>query len=63
MGISLSDSDLDDDEFGETHDIASAAKALGLTADDLDAQHPPQTISTGMPICVVPLASLEAAQR
>ena len=26
-------------------------------------EHPPQTVSTGMPFCVVPLRSLEAASR
>lgn len=49
--------------FREIHDPAAVAKALGLAVSDLDAQHPPQTVSTGMPFCVVPLASLAAAHR
>lgn len=49
--------------FGSTHDPAAVAKALGLHPSDLDPRHAPQTVSTGMAFCIVPLASLDVAQR
>ena len=52
-----------DPVFGATHDRVTIAAALGLSVDDLDPQHAPQTVSTGMPFCIVPLRSLEVSQR
>jgi trans-2,3-dihydro-3-hydroxyanthranilate isomerase len=52
-----------DPVFGATHDRAAIAAALGLVEDDLDAAHAPQTVSTGMPFCIVPLRSLAVARR
>ena len=53
-----------DPVFGATHDRVAIAAALGLSVDDLDPQHAPQTVSTGMPFCtIVPLRSLEVSQR
>ena len=52
-----------DPVFGATHDRAEVARALGLNADDLSAEYPPQTVSTGVPFCIVLLRSLEASQR
>ena len=52
-----------DPVFGETHDRAAVAAALGLSVDDLDATHAPQTVSTGMPFCIVPLRSMEVSRR
>jgi trans-2,3-dihydro-3-hydroxyanthranilate isomerase len=52
-----------DPVFGDTHDRATVAAMLGLQADDLSAEHPPQTVSTGAPICIVLLRDLQAAQR
>jgi trans-2,3-dihydro-3-hydroxyanthranilate isomerase len=52
-----------DPVFGETHDRSAVAHALGLNEDDLSATHPPQTVSTGLPFCVVLLASMDAAAR
>jgi trans-2,3-dihydro-3-hydroxyanthranilate isomerase len=49
--------------FGVTHDRSAIAAALGLGVDDLDPQHAPQTVSTGMPFCIVPLRSLEMSQH
>ncbi|GGA78338.1 phenazine biosynthesis protein PhzF [Edaphobacter acidisoli] len=49
--------------FGEVHDRVALAKALGLSIDDLDPNLPAQTVSTGMPFCIVPLRSLEVAAR
>ncbi len=45
--------------FGALHDRAAAAKALGLSPDDLLPGIAPQTVSTGLAYCVVPLRSLE----
>lgn len=49
--------------FGATHDRSAIAAAIGLSVDDLDPQHAPQTVSTGMPFCIVPLRSLEVSRR
>lgn len=50
--------------FGNVHDNRVAlAAALGLTIDDLDPHLPAQTVSTGMPFCIVPLKSLDVAAR
>jgi trans-2,3-dihydro-3-hydroxyanthranilate isomerase len=50
-------------EFGEIHEPAAVAQALGLAIDDLDTTVPIQTVSTGMAFCIVPLRSLEVAAR
>ena len=42
---------------------AEVAGVLGLAAGDLDGTCPPQTFSTGMPFCVVPMRSVEALGR
>jgi trans-2,3-dihydro-3-hydroxyanthranilate isomerase len=52
-----------DPVFGETHDRDEVARAIGLSAEDLSAEHPPQTVSTGMPFCIVLLRSLAVLQR
>ncbi len=52
-----------DPVFGATHDRAEVARAIGLKADDLSAEYLPQTVSTGVPFCIVLLRSLEASQR
>jgi len=52
-----------DPVFGEVHDRAALAVALGLSVDDLDPELPVQTVSTGMAFCIVPLRSLEVASR
>jgi trans-2,3-dihydro-3-hydroxyanthranilate isomerase len=49
--------------FGETHDCGAVARAIGLHEDDLLAQYPPQTVSTGVPFCIVLLRSLEVCGR
>jgi trans-2,3-dihydro-3-hydroxyanthranilate isomerase len=49
--------------FGTTHDRAQIALALNLSIDDLDPALPIQTVSTGMPFCIVPLRSLDVAKR
>jgi trans-2,3-dihydro-3-hydroxyanthranilate isomerase len=52
-----------DPTFGDIHDRAAIAAALNLSIDDLDPTLPIQTVSTGMPFCIVPLKSLEVAAR
>jgi trans-2,3-dihydro-3-hydroxyanthranilate isomerase len=52
-----------DPTFGEIHDPVPIADTLGLSLDDLDADLPIQTVSTGMAFCIVPLKSLAVAKR
>jgi trans-2,3-dihydro-3-hydroxyanthranilate isomerase len=52
-----------DPVFGATHDRAEVARAIGLSAEDLSAEHLPQTVSTGVPFCIVLLRSVEVSQR
>jgi trans-2,3-dihydro-3-hydroxyanthranilate isomerase len=52
-----------DPVFGDLHDPAAIAKALGLALDDLDPGKPIQTVSTGMAFCIVPLRSLSVSRR
>jgi trans-2,3-dihydro-3-hydroxyanthranilate isomerase len=52
-----------DPTFGAIHDPGAVAQALGLALEDLDSNLPIQTVSTGMPFCIVPLRSLEVAAR
>jgi trans-2,3-dihydro-3-hydroxyanthranilate isomerase len=52
-----------DPTFGALHAPEAIAPALGLTVDDLDPDLPIQTVSTGMAFCIVPLRSLEVANR
>jgi len=49
--------------FGGVHDPAAVAAALGLTVEDLSAAAAPQTVSTGIPQCVVLLRSLDVLAR
>jgi trans-2,3-dihydro-3-hydroxyanthranilate isomerase len=52
-----------DPHFGQMHLPGAIADALGLNLDDLDPTLPIQTVSTGLPFCIVPLRSLEVAHR
>ena len=52
-----------DPEFGMLHSREEAARALGMPLDDLDPGLPVQTVSTGLPFCIVPVRSLEAIGR
>lgn len=49
--------------FGEQHDTSEIAPLLGLRQEDCADQPLPQTVSTGLPYCIVPLRSLEALGR
>ena len=48
-----------DPVFGTTHPRAEIAAALGLHEADLLAAPLPQTVSTGLAFCIVPLRSIE----
>jgi trans-2,3-dihydro-3-hydroxyanthranilate isomerase len=48
--------------FGTLHDPARTAAALGLTVDDLLPGAVPQTVSTGLAYCVVPVALARSAR-
>ena len=52
-----------DPVFGVKYDRAAVARVIGLREDDLSAEHLPQTVSTGVPFCIVHLGSLEVSQR
>lgn len=52
-----------DPVFGAVHARAQVAGAIGLAEDDLLPGYAPQTVSTGLPFCIVPLRSIEVAQR
>jgi trans-2,3-dihydro-3-hydroxyanthranilate isomerase len=52
-----------DPSFGRMHERAAIADTLGLRLEDLDPDLPIQTVSTGMAFCIVPLRSLEVAER
>lgn len=49
--------------FHRVYERAAVARAFGLALEDLDPAAPPQTVSTGTPQLMVPIASLEALRR
>jgi trans-2,3-dihydro-3-hydroxyanthranilate isomerase len=48
--------------FGKIHDRSQVAQLLGLHPDDLDADLPIQTVSTGLAFVIVPIRTLKALQ-
>ena len=56
-----------DPTFGEalnnSDERAALANALNLSVEDLDPNLPAQIVSTGMAFCIVPLRSMEVANR
>jgi trans-2,3-dihydro-3-hydroxyanthranilate isomerase len=52
-----------DPVFGAVHDRAEIARAIALSVADLSAEYLPQTVSTGVPFCIVLLRSLDASRR
>lgn len=46
--------------FMRTYERAAIARAMGLDEEDILAGHMPQTVSTGTPQLMIPLASLQA---
>ena len=49
--------------FGSLHPRSEVARALGVAEDDIEGLLPIQTVSTGLPFCIVPLRTLEAVRR
>lgn len=52
-----------DPEFGQVHPREAVARAAGLALDDIAADVPIQTVSTGNAFAIVPLSSLSVLQR
>jgi len=52
-----------DPEFGEKHAREDVARAAGLAVDDIAADLPIQTVSTGNGFAIVPLKSLAVLQK
>ena len=52
-----------DPVFGDLHDREAVARAIGMTVEDLLPGFAPQTVSTGLPFCIVPLRSVEVAKK
>jgi trans-2,3-dihydro-3-hydroxyanthranilate isomerase len=52
-----------DPTFGQVHDPAQIARATGIAVEEFDAALPIQTVSTGLPFCMVPVRSFGAVRR
>lgn len=52
-----------DPVFGQMHDSASVARAISVPVDDLAPQMPIQTVSTGLPYCIVAFRCVDALTR
>lgn len=52
-----------DPVFGQMHNFASVVHAISVPVDDLARQTPIQTVSTGLPYCIVPFRSVDALSR
>ncbi len=50
-------------EFGSIHSREMVAAALGLNLEDIAADVPIQTVSTGMPFAILPVVSLSALRN
>ena len=49
--------------FGKIHEPAAVADATGIPVEEFDPELPIQTVSTGLPFCMVPLRSVETLKR
>jgi trans-2,3-dihydro-3-hydroxyanthranilate isomerase len=52
-----------DPDFGALHSAGDVATVAGLAPEDISPEWPIQTVSTGVPFAIVPLASLDAIRR
>ena len=52
-----------DPDFGATHDPEAISRVLGVPLADLMTDLPIQTVSTGLPFCIVPLRSVAALAK
>jgi len=49
--------------FGDTLDPSLVAPALGLDESNLDERHSVQTVSTGLPVLIIPLENLDTLKQ
>ena len=49
--------------FGQIHDPKKIAEVSGVPVEDIDAELPIQTVSTGVPFTILPLKGLNAMRR
>ncbi|HJT71586.1 MAG TPA: PhzF family phenazine biosynthesis protein [Terriglobales bacterium] len=52
-----------DPVFGPIHDREKISEVTGIPLDDIDADLPVQTVSTGLPFTLLPLRNLAVAER
>ena len=52
-----------DPQFGSIHPRDRVAQLIGLSADEIDANFPIQTVNTGVPFVIVPIRELRSIQR
>jgi trans-2,3-dihydro-3-hydroxyanthranilate isomerase len=52
-----------DPVFGMVHSREEVARAMSVALEDIEPQLPIQTVSTGLPFCIVPMTSLAAIER
>jgi trans-2,3-dihydro-3-hydroxyanthranilate isomerase len=52
-----------DPTFGQIHDPTAVTQILGIDADDLTPDMPLQTVSTGLPYCIVPFRAVDALSQ
>ena len=52
-----------DPTFGLVHDRSKISEVTGIPVEDIDAELPIQTVSTGVPFTVLPVRNLEAIRR
>jgi len=50
-------------EWFETHTIESMSDLIGVDATEIDSRFPIQTVSTGVPMIIIPLKSLDSVRR
>jgi trans-2,3-dihydro-3-hydroxyanthranilate isomerase len=52
-----------DPTFGQLHEPATISSVTGIPIEQFDPARPIQTVSTGLPFCIVPVRSLDAVER
>jgi trans-2,3-dihydro-3-hydroxyanthranilate isomerase len=52
-----------DPVFGQIHDRDTVARAIGVSANHIADNMPLQTVSTGLPYCIVPFRSVEVLSQ
>jgi len=52
-----------DPVFGQVHERQKISEVTGIPIEDIDAELPVQTVSTGVPFTILPIRTLEAIRR